>query len=484
MKKLVLVAWWLLVLVYPNAILHAQGTVASRPNIILIIGDDISVDDLSCYNKQAPPTSNLDSLALQGMQFNRFFVTASSCSPSRASILMGRYPHNTGAAELHSPVPAHLDYFPELLKKSGYYTALAGKWHEGPNTARAYDTMLLKNNGAGGEEQWDWLVQAAPADRPFFLWLAAHDAHRPWDKALDSPFTADDVKVPVHLVDQPDTRQDLVSYHNEIFRLDQYVGRLMKVLKEKGIAENTLILFITDNGRPFPGSKTLLYDRGVQSPLLMHWPAGITKPGQSSDALISSIDLAPTICELAGVNASRMFQGRSFAGLLNKPHKPFRTYVFLEQNWHDFEAHARAVRTDRYLYIVNNRPQFNQEGPLDVKNSPAVTALRTAATKNSLNPVQATLYASPLPAEELYDIAKDSLQVLNRFQDPAYTNTGRKLKRILRRWSRQTGDDCPDFLTPHWYDPETLQPLPAHNSRGEMPGSRQKAASLNNPGPF
>ncbi|WP_290797444.1 sulfatase family protein [Flavihumibacter sp. UBA7668] len=467
-----------------NQVLHAQQAVAHRPNIILIIGDDISVDDLSCYNQQALPTPNLDKLAAEGLKFNRFFVTASSCSPSRASILTGRYPHNTGAAELHSPVPSHLAYFPELLKNSGYYTALAGKWHEGPNTARAYDTMLLKHNGAGGEAQWEQLVRATPANKPFFLWLAAHDAHRPWDNESDSPFTSEDVRVFPHLVDMPGTRQDIASYYNEIYRLDQYVGKLLKVLKEKGVLENTLVLFVTDNGRPFPGSKTLLYDRGVQSPLLLYWPDGIAKPGAVSDALISSIDLAPTFCELAGVSASHQFQGRSFAGLLNKPDQRFRNYVFLEQNWHDFEAHARGVRTERYLYIKNNRPQFNQEGPLDVKAGAAVTDLRIARNRNELSALQQSIYTSPRAAEEFYDTQSDSLQFGNRIDDPSFRREIRRLQKVLKRWIRQTGDDCPDQLTADWYNPQSLERLSAHQKRGVMPGAVKKATYNNRKGPF
>lgn len=484
MRNTVVLLGGLLFLFCVNPVSNAQQAVAPRPNIILIIGDDISVDDLSCYNKLALPTPNLDKLAAGGLKFNRFFVTASSCSPSRASILTGRYPHNTGAAELHSPVPSHLAYFPELLKNSGYYTALAGKWHEGPNTVRAYDTMLLKSNGAGGEAQWERLVRATPANKPFFLWLAAHDAHRPWDNESDSPFTSEDVQVFPHLVDMPGTRQDIASYHNEIYRLDQYVGKLLKVLKEKGILENTLVLFVTDNGRPFPGSKTLLYDRGVQSPLLLYWPDGIAKPGAGSDALISSIDLAPTFCELAGVSSSHQFQGRSFADLLKKPDQRFRNYVFLEQNWHDFEAHARGVRTERYLYIKNNRPQFNQEGPLDVKAGAAVTDLRIARKRNELLHLQQSLYTIPRAEEEFYDILTDSLQLSNRMNDPSFRKEIRRLQKVLQRWIRQTGDDCPNQLTSDWYNVQTLERLPANQKRGIMPGAGKNAAYNNKMGPF
>ncbi len=479
-----LLFFWILVCCIGARQQVAAQSVSSRPNIILIIGDDISWDDLSCYNPLVPATPNLDWLSKEGMQFNRFFVTSSSCSPSRASILTGRYPHNTGAAELHSPVPEHLDYFPELLKKAGYFTALAGKWHEGPNTARAYDTLLLQNNGEGGQAQWENLLNQVPDNQPFFLWLAAFDAHRVFKSALDSPVAAKDINASDFLIADSATKQDLALYYNEIFRLDQSVGKLVQVLRKLGIEQNTVIIFLSDNGRPFPGSKTLLYDRGVQSPLLIRWPSGIAKTGSKSNALISSIDLAPTILNIAGLPASPKFQGRSFLKILNQPGRSFRRYVFLEQNWHDFEAHARAIRTGRYLYIRNNRTQFNREGPLDVKNSPSVTALRMAAKTNSLTPVQVNHYNTPLPAEEFYDTGMDSLQLSNRIQDPHYKKIVRKLKRNLERWTRITGDDSPDSLTQHWYDPQTFIKLPAYNTRGEMPGARKKAAFINKRGPF
>ncbi len=481
MKRVCL--WLGCLLIFDFGQLAAQANRASPPNIILIIGDDISAEDLSCYNSLAPQTPNLDQLAREGMLFNQFFVTSSSCSPSRASILTGRYPHNTGAAELHSPVPSHLDYFPEMLKKGGYFTALAGKWHEGPATLRAYDTLLLTDNGEGGEKQWENLLRLVPDGQPFFFWLAAHDAHRSFNPMLDTPFTTTSVNTVPLLVAGKNTIKDIVLYHNEIARLDRSVGRLLKVLQALGKAENTVVLFITDNGRPFPGSKTQLYDRGVQSPLLIYWPAGIRKKGAVSAALISSLDLAPTLLEIAGLPPSKKFQGKSFLKLLEMPEKSFRNYVFLEQNWHDYTAHARAIRTNRYLYIRNNHRAVNREGPLDVKASPAVTELRMGYQNQTLNAVQAALYER-VPAEEFYDNILDSSQMINRIYDISYQKEIRKLKRILRRWTRITGDDFPDNLTPDWYDPETLQKLPAYQTRGQMPGEKKKAPFINKPGPF
>ena len=148
---------------------HEKTT--DKPNIILIIGDDISWDDIGCYGNPSVHTPNIDKLAAEGLLFNNAFITSSSCSPSRCSIITGRYPHNTGAAELHTPLPAHLKFFPELLRQNGYFSALLAKWHEGENTRRAYDTLItgMDKNGSGGEAQWINVLRYRPKNKPFFL---------------------------------------------------------------------------------------------------------------------------------------------------------------------------------------------------------------------------------------------------------------------------------------------------------------------------
>lgn len=149
--------------------MQAQTT-TKQPNIIFIIADDVSANDIGVYGTMNVLTPNINRLAEKGVCFKNYYVAASSCSPSRSSIITGRYPHNTGAAELHTGVPPSLPLFPEELKKAGYYTALLGKWHEGQDTQRAYDTIIAgpKLNGNGGEEKWLSMLNALPTNKPFF----------------------------------------------------------------------------------------------------------------------------------------------------------------------------------------------------------------------------------------------------------------------------------------------------------------------------
>ena len=139
---------WTIALLFTTLLSFSQ-TKSDRPNFIIIIGDDISWNDLGCYGNPTVKSPNIDQLASEGIKFTNTFLTASSCSPSRCSIIAGRYPHNTGAAELHTPLPAGMPTLPGELKKSGYYTAAAGKWHLGPNPKSDFDLVVEKNNGTG-----------------------------------------------------------------------------------------------------------------------------------------------------------------------------------------------------------------------------------------------------------------------------------------------------------------------------------------------
>ena len=459
----------------------------SAPNIILIIGDDISWNDIGCYGNPLIRTPNIDALAETGMRFTNVYLTASSCSPSRTSILTGRYPHNTGAAELHTPLPAHLTFFPELLGEAGYFTALAGKWHEGKTTRRAYDTLLTtkKLNGTGGEEQWINLLRSRPKEKPFFFWLAAYDAHRKWTAdSIPRPHDPEsEVIVPPTLSDTKETRQDLASYYNEISRLDHYIGELEKELQRQGIADNTIIIFMADNGRPFPGSKTRVYDRGMKTPFIMKWPLGINA-GTVCESLVSSIDIAPTLLHLAGARTVPSLQGRDFSSLLTSPESDFRNYVFSEHNWHDYEAYERMVRTKDHMYVLNARPEVTNGGPLDAVNSPSYSALLEARKSGTITPLQNDIFLRPRPSEEFYDCRIDSMQATNRIGDPSYAAVISELKSVLTQWQKETGDTQPENLTKDWYHRETGVTLPEKGKRGKMPGAALRADTISAPGPF
>ncbi len=464
---------------------HTTLLAQSRPNIILIIGDDISRDDIGAYGKNPfIHTPNLDSLALQGALFDHFFVTSSSCSPSRTSLLTARYPHNTGAPELHQPLPSDQVYFPELLKKQGYFTALLGKWHEGEHTRRAYDTLItgIEQNGQGGEEKWISILNDRPEGKPFFLWLASFDAHREWDEDKRFQHSPDSVLVPKTLVNSIETKKDLAHYYNEIERLDYYVGKLREELVTQKLAGNTIIIFIGDNGRPFPGDKTRLLDRGANTPLIFYIPS--TNLHQHSSALISGIDIAPTILDLAGVKPNKGMQGYSFKNVLLGGSHDFRNYIFTEHNWHDYQAFERAVRTKDFLYIENSLPKLANQGPLDAVKSPSFSDLKVARGKRALSALQNDVFLMPRKREELYDARKDTLQEFNLVGNRHYLPALKKMRSILGEWKKETRDEIPNDLTPDWYGRWGGETLPSKNKRGTIPGAENGAEKVLDKGPF
>ncbi len=460
----------------------AQG---STPNIVLIIADDIGWDDLGCYGHPLVQSPNIDRMANEGLKLENFYLSTSSCSPSRCSIISGRYPHNTGAAELHTPLPASISIFPELLKEAGYFTAQSGKWHMGDAPRRGFDVIHDKEGiGDGGEEMWVPTLRDRPKDKPFFLWLAALDAHRPWGpNEFSGAHNPDKVQPPVYLADAGPTKKDLAQYYDEIKRFDHYIGEVEMELHRQGVLENTLIMIISDNGRPFPRSKTRMYDSGIKSPFVAKWPKGIKMPGAVSKSMVSSIDIAATCLEVAGVEVSDSFQGKSFAGLFQEPQAPFRKYVFAEHNWHDHEALERMVRTEDYLYVLNKRPNLSNNGPADSNASPSYDDLKKLRDEGRLSHAQTDIFISPRPIEELYFVNADKDQLLNLGDHQKHNQALQELRGVMEEWIRETLDTHPENLTQDWYDKETGMPLDVERTRGEMPGGKP-AMQTTAKGPF
>src|SRR5688572_17427524 len=200
------------------------------------------------------------------MRFSRAILTASSCSPSRASIMTGRYPHNTDAEQLHWPLPREQVTFVEKLKAAGYWTAAAGKWHLGPHIKDRFNAVaeagtsgfqlanraakMIDEDDESGCANWLPVLKSRPRDKPFFLWLAALDPHRDYKSdAIAKPHTPRDVTVPPYLPDIGEVRGDLALYYDEIARLDDNIGRVLAELDAQGVASNTLVIFMADNGR-------------------------------------------------------------------------------------------------------------------------------------------------------------------------------------------------------------------------------------------
>lgn len=442
---------------------------SDRPNFIVIIADDVGWNDLGCYGHETIRTPNLDRMAVEGIRFETAWLTCSSCSPSRCSIMTGRYPHSTGAAELHMPLPADQIVFAGLLKDAGYYTASAGKWHLGEAAKKNFD--LIVGGSPSGCEKWVQTLRDRPRDKPFFCWFASFDAHRGYQKnAIPKPHQESDAVVPPFLPDNEATRGDLAMYYDEITRLDDYTGKVLAELDSQGVRDNTLILFLSDNGRPFPRCKTTLYDSGVRTPLIAYWPKRI-KPA-SSGSLVSSVDIAPTILQLAGLEPGPSFQGKSFVSVLQDPRQQARRYAFAEHNWHDYQAHERAVRSERFIYIRNAFPELPGTPPADAVRSPTYESMQKLHAVGELSPEQRGCFEKPRPAEELYDVRNDPHCLTNLAGKSTHAETLKQMRGVLDRWIERTGDSVPDNPTPDWFDRTTGKRIPGvQGRRGDQAGA-------------
>ena len=450
---------------------------AERPNIVFIIADDMNWNDCGAYGNQAVRTPNIDRLAREGMRFEHAYLTANSCSPSRASIITGRYPHNTGAEQLHWPLPSASVTFVEKLKRAGYYTAAAGKWHLGDGVRDRFDDVFeasmagfILPTGEGDEpprmiakapsgcEAWVPTLRNRPKDRPFFLWLAALDPHREYEEgALDPPHRAEDVVVPPHLPDTPEVREDLRLYYDEIGRLDQYVGRVVAELDRQGVSERTLILFITDNGRPFPRDKTSLYDGGIRTPWIVKWPDRVAA-GVVTESLVSAVDIAPTFLEAAGVAPVATFAGLSFLPVLDDPEVSVRDYVFAEDHWHDYEDHGRSIGTQRHKLIRNSYPDLAATPSADAGRSLTWQSMLMLKAEGRLTQAQNACFHAPRPEFEFYDLLNDPHELRNLIDVPEQQALVETLKHELGLWAERTGDYLPTVRTPDEFDRVTGEP--------------------------
>ena len=450
-----------------------------RPNIVLIIADDMNWDDCGAYGHPSIRTPNIDSIAKDGMKFNHAYLTVSSCSPSRSSIITGKYPHNTGAEQLHWPLPEGSETFAGRLKQAGYYTAAAGKWHLGDAVRNHFDNIydastagfVLPTGNAGekpkmvakkqpsGCENWERALDERPKGKPFFMWLAALDPHRAYEEgAIDPPHDESDVVVPPYMPDTPDVRKDLQMYYDEIGRLDNYVGKVLGTLKEQGVADNTIVLFISDNGRPFPRDKTTLYDGGIRTPWLIRWPAKI-KAGSVTDSLVSAVDIAPTFLSLAGLKADTFpGEGISFAATLTNPSETHRKFAFAEDHWHDYEDQARAVMTQQYKLIRNDYEDLAATPSADAGRALTWQSMLRLEKEGKLTAPQRACLISPRPKWELYDLQRDPGELHNIADDPAYRSVRTRLEAALTKWTEQTDDYLPTRRTPDEFDRLTGEP--------------------------
>lgn len=438
-----------ILLIATGTLLAPQLIVAQKqlPNILIFIADDWGWEESGAYGNSSIKTPNIDKLAAQGMRFDNFYLTASSSSPSRSSILSGMYPHNTNAMNLHDNMPDYINLIPDALRSNGYYTMLVGKSH-GTNTPVLQTKFDLTANIEKGKpwtmgELWLKTLKERPAKKPFFMFAASTDPHRPYvDSEFTDPYDPSDVVVPPYLQDSPEMRAELVGYYNEISRFDKHVGQVVDMLAQEGVLENTLIIVMSDNGRPFHQSKSRVNVQGLKSAFIVHYPA-IIKSGCITKSLASAVDIAPTVLDVAGLRKSAGMQGVSMMPILKNKESRIRKYAFGEHNWHVFRAFERAVITEDFVYIRNWLPHITNPGVFDVIKMPSHLRMKESYEKGQLPPEQSDTFIVPRAPEELFNTTKDIHCLYNIADNERMSQKIIEMRVALDTWIDATGDIFP-----------------------------------------
>lgn len=418
-----------------------------KPNILVFIADDLGWEEIGAYGHPVIKTPNIDWLAQNGIRFDNFYLAASSSSPSRCSILTGMYPSCTGAANLHENMPEHINLFPDRLHDAGYYTMLVGKTH-GTNHPKVkarfdYGKFIDWSKPWTMVDLWKEALTQRPKDQPFFMFAASIDPHRPYKQGhFEHPYHPDQVVVPPYLQDSPEMREELADYYDEIGRFDDHIGQVLNLLREEGTLENTLIIVMTDNGRPFPQCKTRVNVQGLKSPFIVYCPS-LIKRGSVTKSLASAVDIAPTLLEVAGVKRSPGLQGISLLPILGNPSAEIRKYAFAEHNWHVFRAYERSVIMENYVYIKNWLPHLPNPSVGETMRMPAYKKMLDSYLKGELPQVQQDCFIAPRPAEELYKIPDDIHCVNNLIGEKEKKAIVEEMRLVLDVWQQSIGDSYP-----------------------------------------
>jgi len=430
--------------------LYGDDTAKDRPNILWILSEDIS-PDLSCYGAETVQTPNLDMLARQGIRFDNAFTTAPVCSPSRSAMITGMYQtsigahhhrsHRTDGLSLPEPVRLITDYF----REAGYFTANVTTAAEGVQGSGKTDFNFQFKNAFDGS---DW--NERKPGQPFFAQLSINMTHRGehWKNVrekLENPIDPDKVKLPPYYPDHPIAREDWATYLNSIQVMDGYIGKILKRLDDEALTNNTVVIFIGDNGQCHVRGKQWLYDGGIHIPLIIRWP-GKLKAGQVCDYLISAIDISATVLKIAGIEPPRYMQGQVFleadaVGAWKPVNK--RDYIIAARDRCDETIdHIRCVRTKQYKYIRNFMPErpYTQLNRYKESSYPMLNLMKELNAQGKLTRVQAIFMAPRKPDEELYDIQSDPYEINNLATSPKYKKTLKKMRTILDKWIKDTGD--------------------------------------------
>ena len=408
-----------------------------RLNLLVVICHDLG-KHLGCYGRRDVRSPHIDEFASEGLRFDRCFCAAPQCSPARAALWTGRYPHANGVVGLaHGKFANDLHagerHFAEILADAGYETALFGTQHESPNWRRCgYRHRYPQAPALKLAEDFGTFVSEREGEaEPWFAQIGFFEPHRPFPSEGVERKPPEAVDPLPHLPDIPEVREDLADMEASVATADRAFGRILKALRESSFAENTLVLFTSDHGIPFPRAKMALYDPGIEVPLVLQGP-GFPR-GAICGEMVSHLDVLPTLLEVLGVPLPDNLHGRSFHPLLQGSDWKGNPAIFSEKTYHTYYDPMRSIRTERWKLIVNfeNAP-WQQTQPDIFRNSKSYYEVAKA-----LDRPHSMMYHD---AYELYDLEADPLEEKNLAEEVEFQSTRDLLIVQLREWMEATGD--------------------------------------------
>lgn len=425
---------------------------SEKPNIMLIMADDLSYNDIGPYGSTQVHTPNLAHLASEGICLDNMFNVVPICAPTRQSLLTGLGPVRNGAYPNHSEIHQGIKTLPVYLKELGYRVALIGKKHYGPEDAFPFDFLGGREHDDGDGQDVDLgkaeaYISKAGND-PFFLMFTSNQPHSPWNRGNSHAYDPDQIKLSPNMVDTKPTRKQMAKYFAEITYLDSLVGVCLDMIERSGKRDNTIVLFATEQGNSFPFSKWTLYDQGLRSGFIARWP-GKVEPSARSAAMLQYTDVLPTLIDIAGGDPEKIntgstdahgnmgFDGSSFMDVLLGKRTHMRDYVYGVNTTRGIiqgsEAYAsRSVRDTGYLYVQN----LNHGN----RYSNVVTGSPLFKSWMETDAARASAYITR-PEEELYDVVNDPYQLKNLAADPRYDRVKDRLKARMREFMAQQGDE-------------------------------------------
>lgn len=411
---------------------NAQEPAPERPNVVLITADDMNWDSVGCFGCRIPGiTPNIDRLAAQGMRFTRAHVTIAVCQPCRSVWMTGCYPHRNGA-EGFEPISRRVPTLVERLRAAGYLTGILGKVrHLAPPAKFPWDVRVAVTElGYGrdpskyGAQSAKFFARAKQRGQPFFLMANSHDPHRPFAgsrqerrretrRKLTHPkpsrtYAPDEVAVPGFLPDIPPVRREIAQYYTSVHRADETVGAVLDALDEAGVAERTIVMFLSDHGMPLPFAKTNCYLHSTKTPWIVRWP-GVVAPGKvDQEHFVSGIDLMPTILDAVGHAPEKGVDGRSFVDLLKGGVDESRDHVLTV--FHETAAkrryEMRCIQRASYCYILNAWSDGEVVFRNESQSGLTFRAMKQAAASDATIAARVKLFQHRVP-EELYDCLAD-----------------------------------------------------------------------------